>query len=333
MTSLVTGASGFIGGHLAERLLAEGHSVRCLARTTSDTSRLEQLGAEVAHGDLAAPNSLAPAVAGCRYVFHCAALVSDWATVKELRQVNVVGTRRLVEAAAAASVERFVHLSTTDVYGYPGGRGIDETQRPGRFRNWYAQTKLEAEYEVRRVAGAGSLKFVILRPATVYGPGSKEVVGAMANAIRGRHMVLIGGGRAVAGLTYVENLTDAAILAVDHPAAPEQAFNVTDELAITWRQFLDDLADGLRCPRVRWSIPYGVANGLALSLEHGYRLLRRATGLTIPALLSRQAVHVLGRPQDFSSGKVRALLGWEPRVEYAEGLAATLLWLRAPEGS
>lgn len=329
MTCLVTGASGFIGGHLADRLIAEGHSVRCLVRPTSDTSRLQRLGAALVHGDLGTPGSLAPAMAGCRYVFHCAAMVSDWATVDEIRQVNVAGTSALAEAAAAASVERFVHFSTTDVYGYPGGRGIDESQPPGRLRNWYSQTKLEAEHELRRVADARSLEFVILRPATVYGPRSTEVVGEMAKAIRGRRMVLIGRGRAVAGLTYVSNLTDAAILAVGSPAAPGQAFNVTDELPVTWRQFLDDLADGLECPRVRWSLPYGVASALAVSLEQSYRLLRRATGLTIPALLSRQAVQVLGRPQDFSAAKARALLGWEPRVGYAGGLAATLEWLRS----
>lgn len=329
MSCLLTGASGFIGGRIAERILAEGHSVRCLVRPTSDTSRLEQLGAELIEGDLASPNSLVPAVAGCLQVIHCAAMVSDWATVQEIRRVNVLGTKRLVQAAAASSVRRFVHLSTTDVYGYPGGHGIDETQPPERFRNWYAQSKLDAERKARQVAEASSLELVILRPATVYGPGSTEVVGEMAKAIRGRHMVMIGGGRAVAGLTYVENLVDATILALGHPAAPGQAFNVTDELPITWRRFLDDLADGLGAPRVRWSLPYGAASVLAFCLEHGYRLLRKATGLRLPALLSRQAVHVLGRPQDFSSARARAVLGWEPRVDYPAGLAATLSWLRA----
>jgi nucleoside-diphosphate-sugar epimerase len=169
---------------------------------------------------------------------------------------------------------------------------------------------------------------VILRPATVYGPGSREVVGEMASAVRAGHMILIGGGGAVAGLTHVENVADAARLALGERGAPGQAFNITDGLAITWRQFLDDLADGLAAHRVRWNLPYGVASGLAYSLEHGYRLLRRATGLTVPALLSRQAVHVLGRPQDFSNRKARDVLGWEPRVDYATGLAATLDWLR-----
>ena len=124
---------------------------------------------------------------------------------------------------------------------------------------------------------------MILRPATVYGPGSTDVVGEIARAIRGRHMLLVDRGRAVAGLCYVENLIDAALLALRHEAAPGQAFNVSDGLDVTWRQFTDGLAEGLGCPQVRWSLPYWLANGLGFSLEHGYRLLRRATGLSTPA--------------------------------------------------
>ncbi|HTX31389.1 MAG TPA: NAD-dependent epimerase/dehydratase family protein [Solirubrobacteraceae bacterium] len=326
---LVTGASGFIGGHLAERLSRDGREVRGLVRASSDTSRLTARGIELAVGDLGDRDSLARAAEGCRYVLHCGAMVSDWGTVKEIRRINATGTRDLLDAACAASVERFIHFSSTDVYGYPGQPGVDETYVPQGFANWYAQTKWEAEAEVRRAQVSGALACVTLRPATVYGPGSKEVVGEMARALRGRHMLLIDHGRTVAGLTYVENLIDAAVLALERERAPGQAFNITDGLPVTWRQFLDDLADGLGCPRARWSVPFGMAKGLGFSLEQGYRGLRRATRLTLPPLLSRQAVGVLGREQDFSNAKARQWLGWEPRVDYPSGLAATLAWLRA----
>ena len=302
--------------------------MRCLARASSDTSRLQQLDVELVRGDLTDASSLAAAVADCEYVCHCAAFVSDWATTAEIASVNVGGTRNLLAAAVAASVRRFIHLSTTDVYGYPGGRAIDETYAATRFRNWYAQTKLEAESEVRRTAAAAALETVILRPATVYGPGSKEVIGEIARAIRGRHMLLVGGGRAIAGLCYVENLIDAVLLGLRHAAAPGQAFNVSDGLDVTWRQLVDDLADGLGAPRVRWSVPYWLASGVGTALEHGYRALRSATGLSAPPLLSRQAVQVLGCDQDFSARKLRETLGWEPRVGYDAGLQATLAWLR-----
>lgn len=308
---LVTGASGFIGGHLSQRLVREGRAVRGLVRSTSDTSLLEQLGVDIVVGDLTNGASLARAVEGCGVVCHCGALVSDWATIREIEQVNVEGTRNLLDASVSAAVRRLVHFSTTDVHG---------------ARNWYARTKLQAEAAVR---GTNELDVVILRPATVYGPRSTEVIGEIARAIRGGHMLLVDGGRAVAGLCYVDNLIDAAILAVDHEAACGRAFDIGDGLDVTWRRFVDDLAAGLGAARVRWSLPYPLANGIAFSLEHGYRLLRRTTGLSTRPLLSRQAVHVMGVDQSFPDRSARELLGWEPRVDYATGLRATLAWLRS----
>ena len=326
---LVTGATGFIGGRLAQRLVAEGRQVRCLVRESSDRSRLDGLDVEIVVGDLTSPRSLGRATDGCRDVFHCAARVSDWATVAEMEATNVQGTRSLLGASVAAGVRRVVHVSTTDVYAYPGGTAIDETHTATRFANWYAQTKLAAEVEVRRAQETHGLSAVILRPATVYGPGSTEVIGEIARAIRGGHMLLVDRGRAIAGLSYIDNLVDVALLAVDHEAAAGHALNVSDGLDITWKQLTDDLASGLGCPPVRWSLPYWLAHGIGFTLEHGYRVLRRTTRLNTPALLSRQAVQVLGRNQDFSNRRARDVLGWEPRVDYATGLQATLAWLRA----
>lgn len=325
---LVSGASGFIGGHLTRRLVRQGYRVRCLVRSSSDTSRLEGLGVELVTGDLTSLRSLASAAEGCRFVLHCGALVSDWATAEEIKRINVEGTRNILDASVGAAVERFVHFSTTDVYGYPGAPAVDEDYAAVRFSNWYSQTKRAAEAEVRRTSHLHPLESVILRPASVYGPYSEEVVGEMGRAICGGRMLLIDRGRAIAGLTYVENVVDGALLAMRTQGASGLAFNLTDRLEVTWREFLADLAAGLGCPAPRLSLPYGVAYGLALVLEHGYRLLRRVARLRTRPLLSRQAVHVLGRAQDFSNRRAREVLGWEPRVSYAAGLEATLGWLR-----
>jgi nucleoside-diphosphate-sugar epimerase len=326
---LITGATGFIGGRLAVRLARDGWQVRCLVRPTSDISRLHGLDVETVAGDLQAPESLVRAVDGCRVVFHCGAMVSDWATVDEIARVNVRGTQNVLTAAVAASVERFIHFSTTDIYGHRGGEMIDESYSACRFSNWYAQTKLTAERTIWRAQEDRGVGAVVLRPATVYGPRSREVVGEIARALRNGNMVLIDGGRTVAGLVYVENLVDAAVLAAAHDDAVGQAFNVTDGLEVTWRQFTNDLAHGLDYPIARWSVPFGVANSLAVVLEHGYRMLRRTAGVTTRPLLSRQAVHVLGNDQRFSNDKIRNVLGWAPRTSYAGGLEATLAWLRS----
>jgi nucleoside-diphosphate-sugar epimerase len=172
------------------------------------------------------------------------------------------------------------------------------------------------------------MNVVILRPATVYGPRSTEVVGEIARAIRAGNMLLIDHGRAIAGLAYVHNVIDAALLALKHEAAPGHAFNITDGLDITWKEFTRGLAEGLDCSNARWSLPYSLATSIGFSLEHGYRFLRKATRLSTPPLLSRQAVQVLGNDQNFSNRKARDVLGWEPRVGYAAGLEATLAWLR-----
>jgi nucleoside-diphosphate-sugar epimerase len=325
---LVTGATGFIGTRLAQRLVSAGECVRCLARSSSDTSALERLEVEIAIGELRDPGSIIRAATGCNAVFHCAALVSDWATTAEIEQINVAGTRHVLEAAVDAGVQRVIHFSTTDVYGYPGAARIDETYDSGRFANWYAHTKRGAEAEVRRIARDHGLAAVILRPATIYGPGSREVIVEIARALCTGSMLLIDRGRAIVGLCYVENVVDAAMLALRHDSAPGRAFNITDELDVTWRRFTDDLARGLGCSPARWSLPYRVAAGVGFTLEHGYRLLRTTTGLTTRPLLSRQAVHVLGTNQSFSSHRARTLLGWQPEVDYTAGLDATIAWLR-----
>lgn len=332
---LLTGASGFVGGHLAVRLVAEGRSVRCLVRPTSDTTRLRALLAdggqsdiEFVLGDLTDSDSLRRASDGCAQVVHAAAMVSDWGTVKEIRAANATGARDLAAAAVAAGVSRFVQISTTDVYGYPGTPGVTEDHEFHGFANWYSQTKREAEAALRSIAAASGLEVVFLRPASVYGPGSTEVVGEMARALRGRYLPTVGGGRAVAGLVHVENLVDAVLLALTRPEAAGESFNVVDGLDVTWGQLLGDIGAGLGYPPPWIKLNYRLAFGLAVGLEEVYRALRRLTGLRTPPLLTRAAVQILGVDQDFSNAKLRRVLGWQPRVDYEQGLAATTAWLR-----
>ena len=149
---LVTGATGFIGGHLAQRLVEEGYQVRCLVRASSDTSLLDKLDVEIAVGDL---DERALARRAPRRAAATCSTAARWCRTGPRRGDRRASTSRARGTCSRppldASVERFVHFSTTDVYGYPGGAAIDETYAATRFRNWYAQTKLDAEAEVRRV--------------------------------------------------------------------------------------------------------------------------------------------------------------------------------------
>jgi nucleoside-diphosphate-sugar epimerase len=278
-------------------------------------------------GDLTDRASLARAVDGCELVIHSAAMVSDWGTVEEIRATNTVASADLGVYAARAGVRRFLQISTTDVYGYPGGRDVTEDFVADGFANWYSQTKRDAETLLRRIAQETGMEVVFLRPASVYGPRSTDVVGELATALKGGYLPLIDGGRAVAGLVYVDNVVDAVAAVMSHPAAAGQAYNVTDGLDVTWARFLADIAEGIGCGPPRLKLPFGVALGVGIALEEGYRRLRKLTGVHTAPLLSRQAVQVLALDQDFSHAKLTSQLRWHPRVGYAPGLAATVDWL------
>jgi nucleoside-diphosphate-sugar epimerase len=150
----------------------------------------------------------------------------------------------------------------------------------------------------------------------------------MAKALRAGTMLVVDGGVRVAGLCYIDNLVDAALLVLKHEAAPGQAFNISDGVKITWKQFLDNLASGIGGKPVRLSAPYWLANALGSGLEIGYRRVRELTRLRSKPLLSRQAVQVLGSDQSFSTRKAQEVLGWNPRVDYDTGLRSTIDWLQ-----
>ncbi len=150
MKNLVTGGSGFLGSHLVEALVARKETVRALVRPTSQTAHLESLGVELVHGDLGDAQSLRTAVEGVEHIYHCAALASDWGTWEQFRATNVDGVRNLLEATVEADVSKFIHVSTTDVYGHPDhpadesaptacGASLMATPR-SKEKNWSGRT-------------------------------------------------------------------------------------------------------------------------------------------------------------------------------------------------
>ncbi len=325
----VTGATGFIASHLVDGLLQEGFQVRCLIRKNSNIDYLKQHNIEFVYGDLTDFESLRKGLQGCNYVFHCAGFVSDWGTINEIRQVNVEGTRHLLEASLEQPFCRFIYLSTTDVYGHTNQKNVSEQQPyPAKFCNWYTQTKMEAELEVMRFHTRYQLPVTIIRPATVYGPRSINVIGEISNAIQSGQMLLINKGQANAGLCYISNLIHAIILASESDAAIGECFNVADKNKVSWKTFIDDLAGQLGEQKKYYNMPYGLAIAIGWLLESGYRVIRMITGLKFPALLSRQAVHVMGTEQDFNTDKIQSLLGYQPKVNYQTGLKETVNWIK-----
>ena len=156
-TIFVTGATGLVGSHAVEEALARGHRVRALVRASSDTRLLDRWGVETVVGDLADPEALRRGVAGADWVFNCAAKVGDWGTLEDFRLLNVEALRHLLDAAADARVERFVHVSSLGVYEARDHHGTDETTPPAADAlDGYTRSKIEAEeLALRYVDGAG----------------------------------------------------------------------------------------------------------------------------------------------------------------------------------
>lgn len=320
---LVTGAAGFAGHAVALRLLSGGHRVRVLVRRAEQAALFAGADAEVATGSLEDPQAMAAAVRDVATVVHCAATSTDWAPREDFRKSNVDGTRTLLAAAGAVGVSRFVHISTTDVYGYP--RVPCEEAAPLRDVGLpYNTTKVAAEHLVRQAEAAG-LPVVILRPATIYGPRSTALVLPLARLLKQRRLILVDRGRAPGGFLYIDNFVDAVLAALAAPQALGAAINLRDETCETWARFLGDLARGIAAPQPHRSVPAGLAQAAATVLEPAHRLLR----LGGRPIATRHGIHLLSRDAAFPIDAARRLLGFRSRVAYAEGMAVTVAWAQA----
>lgn len=323
MLSLVTGATGLIGSHLAEALTVRGENVRALVRPTSRTGRLRELGVELRMGNLMDNATLMSAASGVDRIFHCAALVSDWGVLADFEQANVRGVRNILAAATRADVSRFVFLSTGDVYGFPG-RPVTESERPSPRGFPYSDTKIEGEALVWNHWRRVGLPVCVIRPATVWGPRAQLSVVNAVQALKRRSMILIDDGRHIAGLVYVGNVVDALILAADTEVAVGQAYNISDETGFTWREYLCALADLIEVPHPQRSRSHRAAYAMATLWEGYYRLL----GRTQRPPMTRMMVEHMGTDQELCIDKAKDQLGYRPRVSFEEGLRHTGDWLR-----
>jgi len=322
MVDLVTGAAGFIGSHLACALARRGGRVRVTVHRTPLPPHVSAAGVESVAVDLARAELPAGVLDDVGRIFHCAALVSDWGAPADFTAANVTAVGNLLRAARKAGVRRLVHLSTTDVYGYPD-RPVDE-DAPLRKRGWpYGDTKIEGERLVWRAHAAGHLDATVIRPANVYGPGSLSFVDEIATLLRDRGMIHLGWRQRPAGLCHVDNLVAAVLAAADRPATSGRAYNVTDASGVTWREFTNALADATGTPRPGLILPRSVAYAAGWGLER----TRRGRRAGKRPLLTRMAVELFTTHQDFCIARARRELGYEPSRQFAEALPEIVQWL------
>lgn len=324
-TCLITGATGFVGSHLAEACRRRGWTVRGLARADSDTALLEAIGAQVVRGDLAEPASLPPALDGIDLVFHCAAKVGDWGPVERYRAVNVEGLRALLDACRGRPLRRFVHISSLGVYAARDHFGTTEDEPlPARHIDGYTQSKVEAERLALNYAAQHGIPLVVLRPGFIYGPRDRTVVPRLVENLRNGVVRYLGSGNQALNTIYVGNLVEAALLAAERDGVVGRIYNLTDGERVSKRQFIDGIADGVGVPRPTSSVPLWVAR-IAATLMEGFA---RLIGDPNPPRLTQGRLKFLGLNLDFSIDRARRELGYVPKYSFAAGLEQTVQWYR-----
>ena len=318
---LVTGATGFTGGVLARKLADSGARVAALARKGRDTTALESAGIVIRRGDLRDPEALAAACRGIDTVYHIAATYrQEGIPRQEFHDVNVGGTLALLAAARDAGVRRFVHCSTVGVQGEIENPPADE-EAPFRPGDTYQETKAEAELKAREFFASSAMEGVVFRPVGIYGPGDTRFLKLFRGIARGR-FVMIGSGKVLYHLTYVDDLAAGIILCGTHPAAPGRIYTLGGSEYGTLSDLVGRIARVLDRPNPRLRIPVWPVYTAGILCE------MICTPLGIEPPLYRRRVDFFRKDRAFDIGRARAELGNAPRVGLDEGLARTAAWYR-----
>ncbi|MFN7951913.1 MAG: NAD-dependent epimerase/dehydratase family protein [bacterium] len=320
MTILVTGAPGWLGSRLVERLVADGRPVRCLVERDRQDAALARLGVERVQGDLRDPAAAQRACAGVDAVLHCAGIVHPQ-RFSDYRAIHVDGTRHLLEAAEHAGARRFCYVSSEAAQGYNrDGRPLTETD-PCHPETEYGRTKRDAELATLDRNRPGGLETVVLRPAMFYGPGQPERRSRLMRMVASGRPPLFGSGENRRSMVYVDNVVDALVAASTRAGIGGELFWIADSEIYTTRGFFEAMAEALGV-RLR---PRQLPEALALGARLASRALERVHVHSLD-------LHVVGEsPRDFfcSNAKALATLGWAPAVSLREGVRAAVEWWRA----
>ena len=309
----ITGANGFIGRALAVRL-------RELGAEVGGVDLAEDAANGVLAGTTTDPGPWSDALAGIDTVIHTAAVVSNAAPLDQAWEVNVLGTRRVLDAAVAAGVRRFIHLSSVAAFGNDFPDGVDETYPAHVNGTSYTDTKVNGEAVVLAAHAAGEIDCTIIRPTDVIGPGSRAWVIEPLKIIKSGQMILADHGRGIFSPVYIDNFVDGTMLALTCEAASGQIFILGDGYGVTCAEYFGALA-AMAGGKVR-SLPTKAAVALFTALGGAQRKMGQ------PSELNAATVHMLNRRGTYSIEKARRLLGFEPIVTFAEAMTRTESWAR-----
>ncbi len=322
MKILITGATGFIGSHLAECFHGEGDQVRVLVRPGHDLSRYAKSGMEVVTGDLEDSSALALACRDREIVIHAAALVSDWSPRRLYDTITVQGTRNICQAAAAARVRQFIHLSTNDVFGYTEKDVITEDHTLEPWGEPYPDAKIAAEKIVWEHHHSGKFQASVVYPCWCYGERDYHFITDMTDAVLRRDM-LFWRRDALCWPVYVGNVASLVYRISREPRSYGQGFLVHDGVCFTLRKFCALITRHFGVREITTTIPRGLAMLTARLFEAWYRLLSR----TRRPLLTTYIVKNFGSRLRFSIDKAQQLLDWVPETSFEQGFSRTMDWV------
>jgi len=317
---LVTGATGFTGGHLARALAADGYEVRALVRSAARAEDLARRNIALIEGDLRDPRALAAAVTGAEVVYHIAAIYRQAGlATATYRAVNATAVRQLIDAAAGAGVRRVVHCSTVGVHGdveHPPANE-DAPLRPGDI---YQITKLEAEQLAREAGDRFRLEVTIVRPSGIYGPGDRRLLKLFRGVARKR-WVTLGRGEIYYHLTYIDDLVAGFRLAGEHPAAAGRTYILAGPEVTTLNDLVGIVAEeaGVPAPTRHFPVwPVWIAGALC----------ELVAPLGIEPPLYRRRVDFFTKSRAFDITRARQEIGYAPAIGLHEGIRRTLGWYR-----
>ena len=325
MTVLVTGATGFTGGHLAQHLAARGDAVKALVRPRSrakfEASPLPKHGVVAVEGDLGDPVALRRATEGVDVVYHIAATYREAGQPDAAyRAINVDGTRHVLEAARAAGASRVVHCSTGGVHGHIANPPANE-DAPFNPGDVYQDTKLEAEQAATEFGKSTGFDVVVARPIGIYGPGDTRFLRMFRGLARG-NFPMIGSGKPFYHLTYIDDLVEGFRLCGTVPAATGRTYILAGPRYTTLEQLVKMVAGELKVepPTFHWPVwPFWTA-GLLCEMV--------CVPLRIEPPIFRRRVDFYTKSRAFDTTRARTELGFAPKVDLEEGIRRTADWYR-----
>lgn len=308
MKCFVTGANGYIGRSLLKRLVQQHHQVIGLLHKT--IPRQKENGVTYLQGNVAKPESFRSFLKDCDVVFHCAAKVSDYGSKKEFYDVNVLGTKKLVEACMKYDIGQFIYLSHLP---------YETSNRP----SLYSKTKQIAESQILKMYRKTGFPSTIIRPGNVFGPGDATWVTVPVDAINKKRLLLIDNGQGIFLHTYIENLLDALMLCIYEPESIGEIIIITDgDNSISWGTYFNDLATILEKGPLQRSIPKFTAKLV------GACMIKLLPPLGITPWISPLAVDILTNKNTYTLEETKNIIDYEPKIKYSEAMEHIATWIK-----